>query len=74
MFELLVLIAFVWLFVKAVGLTARVTWGIARTVAVALFGLAVPVLVVSLLVAGGVLLLIPLALVAAAWGILRYCV
>lgn len=74
MFELLILIAFVWLFVKAVGLTFRVTWGVAKTVAVALFTLALPVLVLGLVIAGGVVLLVPLALVAAAWGILENCV
>ena len=74
MFELLILIAFVWLFVKAVGLTFRVTWGVAKTVAVALFTLAMPVLVLGLVIAGGVVLLVPLALVAAAWGILENCV
>lgn len=74
MFELLILIVFVWLFVKAVGLTFRVTWGVAKTVAVALFTLALPVLVLGLVIAGGVVLLVPLALVAAAWGILENCV
>lgn len=74
MFELLILIAFAWLFVKAVGLTFRVTWGVAKTVAVALFTLALPVLVLGLVIAGGVVLLVPLALVAAAWGILENCV
>lgn len=74
MFELLILIVFVWLFVKAVGLTFRVTWGVAKTVAVALFTLALPVLVLGLVIAGGVVLLVPLSLVAAAWGILENCV
>lgn len=74
MFELLILIVFVWLFVKVVGLTFRVTWGVAKTVAVALFTLALPVLVLGLVIAGGVVLLVPLALVAAAWGILENCV
>ena len=74
MFELLILIAFAWLFVKAVGLTFRVTWGVAKTVAVALFALSLPVLVLGVVIAGGVVLLVPLALVAAAWGILKNCV
>lgn len=74
MFELLVLILFAWLFVKAAGLTFRISWGVAKTVAVGLFSLALPVLGVCLLLAGGVMLLLPLALVAAAWGILKICV
>lgn len=73
MFELLVLVLFVWLFVKAIGLTVRVTWGVAKVVAVVLFALAVPTLFICLLVVGGMALLIPVALVAAAFGILKAC-
>lgn len=73
MFELLVLILFVWLFVKAIGLTFRVTWGLAKIVALILFALAVPALFVCILVIGGAAILIPVALVAAAFGILKAC-
>ena len=73
MFELLVLVLFVWLFVKAIGLTFRVTWGLAKIIAVILFALAVPALFVCLLVIGGAAILIPVALVAAAFGILKAC-
>ena len=74
MFELLVLILFVWLFVKAIGLTFRVTWGLAKIIAVILFALAVPALFVCLLVIGGAAILIPVALVGAAFGILKACI
>ena len=74
MFELLILIAFVWLFVKTVGLAFKVTWGLAKIVAMLLFVLALPTLVGCFLVAGGVLLLIPVALVGTACGILNSCV
>lgn len=73
MFELLVLIAFCWLFVKVLGLAFRVTWGLAKLVAMILFGLALPALIGGLLLAGGVVLLLPLALIAAAFGILKAC-
>ncbi|MBQ1207840.1 MAG: hypothetical protein IIX65_04870 [Lachnospiraceae bacterium] len=73
MFELLVFVLFVWLFVKAIGLTFRVTWGLAKVIAVILFALAVPALFVCLLVIGGAAILIPVALVAAAFGILKAC-
>ena len=73
MFELLVFILFVWLFVKAVGLTFRVTWGLAKVIAVILFTLALPALIGCFLVAGGVVLLIPVALVGTAFGILKVC-
>ena len=71
MFELLVFVLFVWLFVKAIGLTFRVTWGVAKIIAVILFALAVPALFVCILVIGGAAILIPVALVAAAFGILK---
>lgn len=73
MFELLVFILFAWLFVKSIGLTFRVTWGLAKITAVILFALAVPALFVCILVIGGVAILIPVALAAAAFGILKTC-
>ena len=73
MFEFLVLVAFGWLFVKAIGLAFKVTWGLAKAAAVVLFVLALPTLIGCLLVAGGAVLLIPVALVAAACGILKTC-
>ena len=73
MFELLVFVLFVWLFVKSIGLTFRVTWGLAKITAVILFALAVPALFVCILVIGGAAILIPVALVAAAFGILKAC-
>lgn len=74
MFELLVLFLFVWLFAKSIGLAFRVTWGLAKVVAVILFTLALPALIGCLLVASGVVLLIPVALVGVAFGILKACV
>ena len=73
MFELFVMAAFVWLFVKGIGLAFRVTWGLAKVVAVVLFILALPALIGCFLVAGGLVLLVPVGLVAAAWGILMAC-
>lgn len=74
MLELILFLAFVWLFAKALGLTLRVTWGVAKAVALGLTCLALPVLVVVFLIAGGLALLLPLALVAVAWCILKSCV
>ena len=73
MFELLVFILFVWLFLKAVGLAFRVTWGLAKVIAVILFTLALPAMICCFLVAGGMVLLIPVALVGTAFGILKAC-
>ena len=73
MFDLLFLILFAWLFFKAVGLAFRVTWGLAKVIAVILFTLALPALIGCFLVAGGVVLLFPVALVGTAFGILKSC-
>lgn len=73
MFELLVLIVFFWLFGGAVRLALRVSWGLAKIAAVVLFITALPVLIGCLLLAGGVILLLPLLLVGAACVILSSC-
>ena len=74
MFELLVVAAFLWLFIKGLGLAFRVTWGLTKAVAIVLFVLAMPALLGCLLLAGGVLLLIPVALVGIAFCILKAAV
>lgn len=73
MFELLIVVLFIWLFAKAIGLAVRVTWTLAKVFAVILFVLALPTLIGCFLTAGGFTLLIPLLLVAAAFGILQIC-
>ena len=73
MFELLTIAVFVWLLVKSIGFAFRLTWGIAKIIASILIGLAFPVLILSLLFAGGILLLVPLIMIAIAAGILKAC-
>ena len=73
MFELLTLAIFLWLFVKAIGFAFRLTWGITKIAASILIGLALPVLILCLIFAGGVLLLVPLVMLAIAAGILKAC-
>lgn len=74
MMELLVLILFCWLFFKAVGLVFRMAWGTAKIVASLLFAVAVPLMIVCLLFAGGVFLLLPLVLIGIAFGVVKACV
>lgn len=73
MLEVLSVILFCWLSVKVLSLAFRMAWGVARIAGMLLFVLAVPLLVLSLLLAGGFFLLLPLALVGAAFGLLRGC-
>lgn len=74
MFELLTMIIFAWLMIKAVGLIFRLTWSIASVVAGILMVIALPVLVICLLFVGGLALLVPIGMIALAWGILEACV
>ena len=74
MFELLVVIIFCWLAFKAIGLALTLTWGAAKILASILFVVAVPVLFICLLFAGGIVLLLPLAIIGGAVGVLKTCV
>lgn len=74
MMELLAVILFCWLFFKAVGLAFRMAWGAAKIVASLLFTVAVPLLILCLVFAGGIFLLLPLALIGIAFGVLKACV
>lgn len=74
MFELLVLITFGWLCIKTIGLAFKVTWGLAKVVAGILLFLAFPALIGCFLVAGGIALLVPIALIGMAWAVLRACI
>lgn len=74
MFELLTTVLFLWLMFKAIGFCLKLTWGIAKITVSILIGLAFPMLLGGLLFAGGMILLIPLAMIAAAVGIVKACV
>lgn len=74
MLELLIIVLFCWLFFKAIGLAFKVAWGAAKIAASILFALAVPMLIGCLLFAGGVILLVPVALIGIAFGLLKKCV
>lgn len=71
MMEILMTVLFCWLFWKALGLAFRAAWGLTKILAWLLFVLAVPVLIGCLLFAGGLLLLIPIAMVALAGMLLK---
>lgn len=74
MFTFLIMVGFIWLFVQGVSLAFRLTWGVAKVVGSILMVLALPVMGLCALVAGGALLLIPLVMVAIAVAILKACV
>ena len=74
MLELLTIIVFCWLSFKLLGLFFRIAWGAAKLVASVLFIIALPMLILCLIFAGGMLLLVPIGLLALALGILKACV
>ena len=73
MFELLTVVIFIWLLVKAAGFAFKLTWGVAKVVAAVLIGVALPVLIVCVVFVGGIVLLVPLGMIAIAVGILKAC-
>ena len=74
MLELITLILFCWIFFKVCGLMFRVAWGVAKLAASILLLIACPLLVLSLIFAGGIVLLVPILLIALAFGLLKACV
>jgi len=71
MLDILITVLFCWLFFKAIGLAFKVAWGTTKIIASLLFAIAVPMLFVCLAFAGGLLLLVPLALIGIAFGLLK---
>lgn len=74
MFEIVTLVVFIWLMVKAIGLAFKLTWGIAKIIASILMVLALPALIVCMIFVGGIALLVPLILIGIAAGILKACI
>ena len=74
MFELLTIVVFVWLSIKAIGLAFKLTWGMAKIIASILMVLALPLLIVCLLFVGGAILIVPVAMIGIAAGIMKSCI
>lgn len=71
MFDILLTVLFISLFIWTVKLLFKLTWGIAKVIAVILLIIALPTLIGGLMVAGGLVLLIPVALLIGAIGIIK---
>jgi len=71
LFELVVIILFIWLSIKAIGLAIKLTWGATKILASILMVIALPALIVCMLFASGAILLIPIILIAVAVTILK---
>lgn len=71
MFELLTLIISLWIFIKALKLALKITWGLTKIIATVLLILFVPVLLVSIFLVGSFALFLPVLTAAAAFIILK---
>ena len=74
MFELLTIVVFAWLLIKTIGLAFKLTWGMAKIIASILLVLALPLLIVCLLFVGGAILIVPVAMIGIAAGIMKSCI
>lgn len=74
MLGILSLILCIWLAVKITGLALKLTWGAVKIAVGILVGLAVPLAVVCFALIGGAAVLLPLAVLGLAAGILKGCV
>lgn len=74
MFELLTIIVFAWILIKAIGLILKLTWGAAKIISSILIVFAFPLLIVGLLFVGGMILLVPIIIVCIAAGIAKVCI
>ena len=72
MLDILLTILFISLFFWTIKLIFKLTWGIAKVIAVILMIIALPTLIGGLMVAGGLILLIPIALIIGAIGIVKF--
>lgn len=73
MLEIIFSVLAVWLFIKAVGLTFKLAWSAAKVAATILLVIAVPAFILLAIFVGGFVLLLPVALIAAAVGLLKAC-
>lgn len=71
MTEIIITIIAIALSVKAIKLILKLSWGMAKIIATVLLILAIPVFGVCLILTGGLMLLIPVAIIAAAIGIVK---
>ena len=72
MLDILLTVLFISLFIWTIKLLFKLTWGIAKVIAIILMIIALPTLIGGLMVAGGLILLMPIALVIGAIGIIKF--
>lgn len=71
MLDILLTVLFISLFIWTIKLMFKLTWCVAKIIAVILMIIALPTLIGGLMVSGGLVLLIPVALLIGAIGIIK---
>lgn len=71
MLDFLLTVLFICLFFRTIKLLFKLTWGMTKIIAVILLVVSLPTLIGILMVAGGLVLLIPVALLIGAIGIIK---
>ena len=71
MLDFLLTVLFICLFFWTIKLLFNLTWGVAKIIAVILLVVSLPTLIGILMVAGGLVLLIPVAFLIGAIGIIK---
>ena len=71
MLDFLLTVLFICLFFWTIKLLFKLTWGVAKIIAVILLVVSLPTLIGILMVAGGLVLLIPVAILIGAIGIIK---
>lgn len=74
MLEFILIILFCGLFFKVLKLAFKVAWGATKIAASVLLVIACPMLILGAIFVGGLVLLIPIALIAIAFGLLKACI
>lgn len=74
MFEILVTALSIYFFIGAVKLAFKITWGATKIIATVLLSLAIPILILCLIFAGGAVIIVPALLIAGAFALLKKCV
>ena len=73
MFEILFTVLAIFLLVWAFRLALKLTWGAAKIAAICLLVLSIPLLILLLIFAGGLLLILPVLLIAGVIGVIKAC-
>lgn len=73
MLEIIFTVLAIFLLVLAFKLALKLTWGAAKIAAICLLVLSVPLFILLLIFAGGLLLLLPVAIIAGAIGLIKAC-